>query len=186
MHDEEEELAREASDNGPYAGTDASNKKKKMEARTRLFLLHKRRLFMKIVSIVGQNDVEDVLQNTHMRLLNCLYDYYQGTPPIVFLLRVALTESLGLLRKRKIWGLTIDPDRGQEPVGTVKTADSVAMSIREGLGKLDEKLRRVLELRFYEDMGYAEIGDVLGISITTAWNRCQQGLNILRGFLDGG
>lgn len=59
--------------------------------------------------------------------------------------------------------LVMDGDRNREPVDVAETASDRAL-LASVVGRLDERDRTVLFLRFYEDRTQAEIGDLFGVA----------------------
>ncbi len=46
--------------------------------------------------------------------------------------------------------------------------------------------RRVLLLRYYGDLSFSEIAEIVGCPLSTALSHCRRGLLTLRGLLDKG
>ncbi len=59
-----------------------------------------------------------------------------------------------------------------------------ASELAAGLEQLDEELREVVVARIWGGLGFAEIGEMLGQSISTAFRRFQSGLTALRRILE--
>jgi len=54
-----------------------------------------------------------------------------------------------------------------------------------GLAQLDDELREVVVARIWGGLGFAEIGEMLNLSTSTAFRRFEAGLSALRGILEG-
>lgn len=57
-------------------------------------------------------------------------------------------------------------------------------AVREGLGKLDERLKRPIEMFYYEKLSYKEIADKLDLPIGTVMSRIARGKVYLKRELD--
>jgi RNA polymerase sigma-70 factor (ECF subfamily) len=58
-------------------------------------------------------------------------------------------------------------------------------AVREGLGKLDDRLKRPIEMFYYERLSYKEIADKLELPIGTVMSRIARGKVYLKRELDG-
>jgi len=74
------------------------------------------------------------------------------------------------------------PTAGGAPAAEETFVESVAL--REALSRLDERTRRLLLLRFFEDRTQAEVGERLGVSQVQVSRLERQALLRLRGILD--
>lgn len=81
-------------------------------------------------------------------------------------------QRLAVLRQRDL--------AGSRPPGDVTEIDETW----EALGQLSTPRRTVLVLRFYEDLSYQEIADLLGCSAATVRSRVRRALIDLRKELD--
>ncbi|MEN6389940.1 MAG: sigma-70 family RNA polymerase sigma factor [Syntrophomonas sp.] len=99
----------------------------------------------------------------------------QGFKP--WLMKVVYNHCLDLLRRRKTWQgllprLLRYSQAGLEPDPAQAAADAEEQIIvRQALLKLPEKERAALVLRYYQDLSYDEISEVLGVaaSLVGTW-----------------
>ncbi len=89
-----------------------------------------------------------------------------------WLVRILINASHDMLRKRK---RTAALDRLPEPAEAFPD-----FNLSEALGRLPEKLRMPLMLRFSENMTYQEISRVLHIPVPTVQSRLRKGKEWLR------
>jgi RNA polymerase sigma-70 factor (ECF subfamily) len=88
--------------------------------------------------------------------LNCLRSR-QRRPPIAL-----RTQDSGPLGARPAEQLVRDPRSG--PMGKIQRQELTTV-IRQALDNLNERQRMAVVLNKFEDMGYAEIGEVMGLSV---------------------
>jgi RNA polymerase sigma factor (sigma-70 family) len=121
---------------------------------------------------------------------------WQRHHPLQAYLRTVVTRLVWdqLSRLRPAWEvLDDDPSSaagsGGEPWDTAPTpeeevvANEVGWIVRDALGRLDTRHCRILELRFFKDLNYREIAEVLGITCSNAGVRINRALARLKAAL---
>jgi RNA polymerase sigma-70 factor, ECF subfamily len=127
--------------------------------------LHSRRLLAIARGILGsQAAAEDAFQQA---LLN-LYQHrerYDWSQPVGLLRRTVVNESLRMLRAPRMSLVADDHPGGWEsPLGGLIDREAVEM-VRKMIAQLPEHFRAALILCEYENLSYAEIADMLEVSI---------------------
>jgi RNA polymerase sigma-70 factor (ECF subfamily) len=79
----------------------------------------------------------------------------------------------------------IDVPDAAEPIDEVLNAAEIRARVETAIAALPPGCRRVLELRWYEQLSYAEIADVLGISIKGVENQLARARKTLRAAIAG-
>lgn len=123
---------------------------------------------------------EDVAQETFIRAWQ-RWDTYRGAAPVrIWLLRIAHNVAVSTLRS--IHEEAHDPDTLPD-----RYADAVApvvesrMAVIEALSRLDPLSRSVVVLREMEGLSYAEIGEILEVSLPTVKTRLFRARALLQG-----
>lgn len=126
--------------------------------------LHSRRLLAIARAIVGPSGAEDVVQQA----LTNLYQHrrrYDWRDPAGLLRRTVVNESLRVLRHPRMAGVPDNQPGGtQSPAASVMDRETVEQ-VRLAIAQLPEHFRAALVLCEYEGMSYAEIAEVLDISV---------------------
>lgn len=126
-------------------------------------------LYWKIRGIVQQHDdADDILQNTFMKAWKNIDDFHGNSRLYTWLYRIAINESLDFLRRKKPQNaISADVDIS---VANRLMADeyfdgnrSQAL-LQEAISTLPDVQRTVFTLRYYEEMKYAEMSQLLKTS----------------------
>lgn len=126
-------------------------------------------LYWKIRRIVlNHEDADDVLQNTFVKAWINLDDFQQLSKLSTWLYRIAVNESLDLLRKRKKEADVLSDDSidlaDRLMADTYFDGDETQARLQAAIAKLPYVQRTVFTLRYYDNMKYSEISQVLGTS----------------------
>ncbi|MBP3711415.1 MAG: sigma-70 family RNA polymerase sigma factor [Bacteroidaceae bacterium] len=118
--------------------------------------------------VVVHDDADDVLQNTFIKAWSAL-DSFRGESRLqTWLFRIAINESLNHLSKKK-QALSLDQTEGN--IANTLASDSyfdgdeVQRQFQEAIGTLPEKQRLVFNLKYFDEMKYEDMSDMLGTSI---------------------
>lgn len=127
-------------------------------------------LYWKIRSIViTHDDADDVLQNTFLKAWKGL-DKFQGKSQLsTWLYRIAINEALESLRRKRSAVVTGSED-------TLHLADSLLADeyfdgdrgqalLQEAIATLPDVQRLVFTLRYFDEMKYSDMSELLGTSV---------------------
>ncbi len=127
-------------------------------------------LYWKIRHIVlTHEDADDVLQNTFLKAWNNLETFRNDSKISTWLYRIAINESLDFVRKKKL-RQNLNADIGNNDVANMLTADSyfdgdeTAAMLQEAIDTLPDVQRTVFNLKYFDDMKYREISNILKTS----------------------
>ncbi len=136
-----------------------------------------------------QYDGEDLVQQTFLRLYRYRKRYKPTAKVTTFLFLLARQVWIDELRRRKRFtrlkeGLTAEiRTEAYEPAAAEGLTTGV-MDLPQALARLPEGLRQVVELGVYQELPYAEIGQILKIPVGTVKSRMFHALAKLRLFLE--
>ncbi|TWU39870.1 ECF RNA polymerase sigma factor SigE [Novipirellula aureliae] len=143
------------------------------------------RVFRLMVRMVGQQDADDLTQQTFVRAFTKL-DQFNGESKFeTWLYRLATNEALQHLRRekhRRTKELVVEP--------TARHIDQVeqyerAATVRTALDRLDPELRAIFTLKEESGLSYQEIAVTLGIPEGTVGSRLNRARRELRTLIDG-
>lgn len=120
--------------------------------------------------VVSHDDANDILQNTFIKAWMNI-DYFRGEAKMsTWLYRIALNECLTFLNKQRASNqLSID-DPHIEMIEKLETApyfdgDETQKIFLKAVHALPEKQQMVFNLKYFKEMKYEEISEILGTSI---------------------
>lgn len=119
--------------------------------------------------VLSHDDANDLVQETFIKAWNSL-DTFRGEAHIsTWLYRIAINETLTFLKKRQIETVPIDSDE-YDIAGTIESdayfcGDSTDILFRKAIETLPEKQRLVFNMKYFDEMKYEEMSDILGTSI---------------------
>ena len=133
--------------------------------------LYSEPLYWQIRRLVqNHDDADDILQNTFMKAWQSIENFRGEAKLGTWLYKIAINESLSFLeRERKRRHLSLD-DQEAEMVQQIAGApdfdgDELARHLNEAVAMLPEKQRIVFNMKYFDDMKYEEISEILGTSV---------------------
>jgi len=136
---------------------------------------------------IGQQDLtNDLTQQTFLKAMLALSNFRsRGLPFRAWLYRIALNELRMHWRKKK--EISMDLEWAQlEPLAEecgVAQQEAEMRMITDGLQHLNEDQARLIELRYFDELSFAELGHVLGLGEDAAKMRTHRALGQLRAYL---
>lgn len=127
------------------------------------------RLYTQIRRIVlTHEDADDILQNTFLKAWNNL-SYFRGEAKLsTWLYRIAFNESLTFLQQQKNHLPIDDPEANvcnRLMADEYFDGDEGEALFQEAVSQLPEKQRIVFNLKYFDDLKYEEISDILGTTV---------------------
>ena len=119
--------------------------------------------------VLNHDDANDLLQNTFMKAWNGL-DNFRGDSQIsTWLYRIATNETLTFLSNKKNNSISIS-DIEDNIIQNLQSdpyfdGDKVQLLLQQAILKLPEKQRLVFNMRFYDEMPYEEMSEILETSV---------------------
>lgn len=118
--------------------------------------------------VLNHDDADDVLQNTFVKAWMAL-DQFRGDSKISsWLYRIATNEALSFLERKKISNISMDDATN---VATTLMCDpyfdgdETAAQLQEAISTLPEKQRLVFNMKYFQEMKYEDMSDILGTSV---------------------
>lgn len=117
--------------------------------------------------VLTHDDTDDVVQNTFLKAWNALGSFEGESKVLTWLSRIAINEALDLLRKNKR-RLTVSDE--EPSVASSLLADSyfdgteTEALLQEAIAQLPDVQRTVFQLRYFDELKYSDISEMLGTS----------------------
>ncbi len=149
-----------------------------------LYRAHQRRVFSVALNFFGGNaaSAEDVAQQVFLKIFNKLGDFRADAEFTTWVYRVTINACIDEQRRTRRF-FSIENFLGE--LRTKKTPDEtverreVADEVQKAIGKLKEKYRLPILLKYSEGLSYEEIAKVLDCSIGTISSRLNRGHKML-------
>jgi len=131
------------------------------------------RLYWHVRTMVGSHeDADDLIQEIYIKIWNALPSFRGEAQLYTWLYRIATNETLNYLRRKKIQSLlSLDAMEGaadhlvsQDPFFD---GDAAEAKLCSAILKLPPRQRAVFTMRYYEDMSYEQISQILGTSVSS-------------------
>ena len=117
--------------------------------------------------VLTHEDANDVLQNTFLKAWNAYDTFNRDSKLSTWLTRIAINESLDLLRRNKYMASEAAEDlsvaKGLMADDYFDGNETEAM-LQEAIAQLPEVQRTVFTLRYYDEMKYSDISKILNTS----------------------
>jgi RNA polymerase sigma-70 factor (ECF subfamily) len=134
---------------------------------------YQKKLLAYVRRLIGTNDeAEDLLQNVFVKVFEHLADFDAKRKFSPWIYRIAHNEAVNYLKKKSYRRLVAweEITNTKENVGNAEAGgsseeaqirDEARIGIRKALNTLPKKYREILQLRYYLDKSYSEIGRLL-------------------------
>jgi RNA polymerase sigma-70 factor, ECF subfamily len=125
----------------------------------------------------------DLTQQTFLKAMLALGRYEpRGLPFRAWLYRIAMNELRMYWRKRKEVVIDLGREEARHLGGAMGMPDDEGHleKLARAMALLDERKAQLIELRYFDGLGFAELGQVLGIGEDAAKMRTHRALDHLR------
>ena len=118
----------------------------------------------------NHDDANDLLQNTFMKAWGAIENFRGDAKLSTWLHKIAINESITFLEKeRKRLNISLD-DEESYLINTIEAdsnidGDELALKLRKAIASLPEKQRLVFNMKYYDEMKYEEMSEILGTSV---------------------
>lgn len=132
---------------------------------------YKERLYWHIRRIVlNHDDADDVLQNTFIKVYRGIGNFKGDSKLYSWLYRIATNESLTFLKQRQRKTGITDQEMKEQMLGTLEAdvhfdGDEIQLKLQKALASLPEKQKLVFNMKYFQEMKYDEISDILETSV---------------------
>ena len=119
--------------------------------------------------VLSHDDADEVLQNTFLKAWMGLDGFRAESKLSTWLFRIANNETLNFL-ERKRQALSIDDEATAGVAARLESdpyfdGDETALQLQQAVAQLPDKQRQVFNLKYYEEMKYEDMSDMLGTSV---------------------
>lgn len=134
--------------------------------------------------VIAHEDTDDLLQNTFIKVYQNL-KYFEGKSSLYsWMYRIAVNEALNFLRRSKKWSkLDIEEIVEEFKSDPYFDGDLAYQKLLIALNHLPEKQALVFQLKYFDNMKYEEIAEILGGTIGSLKASYHHAVKKIEGFL---
>lgn len=147
------------------------NPKTQNTAFQKLLRDYQRPLYNHIRNIVlNHDDADDVLQNTFIKVFKYLKDFKGDSKLFSWMYRIATNEAITFInQKAKRNGTTSEALQTRNienlKADTYFDGNEIQIKLQKAIALLPEKQQLVFKMRYYEEIKYEDMSEILGTSV---------------------
>src|SRR5690606_17766391 len=119
--------------------------------------------------VVNHDDADDLVQETFIKVWKNLHNFRSDSQLYTWLYRIATNECITFLNRKKLKNnISLDdsPDLSNTLAeGSYFNGDKAQLKLQQALLTLPEKQRLVFNMKYFDDLKYEEISQLLGTSV---------------------
>ena len=120
--------------------------------------------------VIDHDDTDDILQNVFIKAFNGLSSFREDSKIFTWLYRIATNECITFLNNKKkrffIPMVDVENQLSQNLENdSYFNGDRIQMRLQQAILTLPEKQRLVFNMKYYEDMKYEDMSEILGTSV---------------------
>ena len=120
--------------------------------------------------VIDHADTDDVVQNIFIKVWNNLDSFREDSKLFTWLYRIAVNESLSFLKSKQLRSYLSLSSPEAMMVRSLQDdpyfdGQEIQKLLKEAIIRLPKKQQLVFNMRFYDDLSYDEISEILGTSV---------------------
>ena len=136
-----------------------------------LIAQYSRPLYSHIRNIaLNHDDTDDILQNTFIKVFNNLKNFKGESKLFSWMYRIATNEALTFINQRAKKSGISNEDVQKKAIDNLEAdiyfeGEDIQLKLQKGIALLPEKQQLVFKMRYFEELKYEEISEILGTSV---------------------
>lgn len=140
--------------------------------------------------VIDHDDADDVTQNTFIKVWGNLENFREDSKLFTWIFKIATNEALAFLKRkrtRSFFSLNDVEKEFSEKIteGEWFSGTDIERKLQLALLQLPEKQRIVFNMKYYDDMKYEEISEILGTSVGALKASYHHAVKKIEKFLEG-
>lgn len=120
--------------------------------------------------VIDHDDADDLVQETFIKVWKNLANFRSESQLYTWIYRIATNESITFLNKKKLKNNISLDDINTELADSLTSSsyfdgDKAQRKLQEAILTLPDKQRIIFNMKYFDDMKYDEISEVLGTSV---------------------
>lgn len=132
--------------------------------------LYKERLYWHIRNMVKDHqDTDDILQNTFIKIFQNIGKFKGDSQLYSWMYRIATNESMTFLNSKSKRLHLSSQELQDNLIENLESdvyfeGDEIQLKLQKAIAKLPQKQQKVFNMKYFEELKYKEISDILGTS----------------------
>lgn len=128
------------------------------------------RLYWHIRRMVNSHeDADDILQNSLVKVWNSLDSFRGDSQLYTWLYKIATNETISFLKKERLRRFLSLESKESASAANVEAdrlfnGDKVQAALQNAIGKLPPRQRAVFKMRYFDELKYEEMAEILDLS----------------------
>jgi RNA polymerase sigma factor (sigma-70 family) len=140
--------------------------------------------------VILHDDADDVIQNTFLKVWGGLENFREDSQLFTWLYRIATNEALTFLKKKKTKFFLPLVDVEQQLASSLESSphingNDIQIKLQKAILTLPEKQRVVFNMKYFEEMKYEDMSEVLGTSVGALKASYHHAVKKIEKFFDG-
>lgn len=120
--------------------------------------------------VIDHDDADDIVQETFVKVWKNLHNFRSDSQLYTWIYRIATNESITFLNKKKNRNNISLDEINSELAETLSSSsyfdgDKIQRKLQQAILTLPEKQRIIFNMKYFDDMKYEEISEVLGTTV---------------------
>ena len=120
--------------------------------------------------VVNHDDADDLVQDTFYKVWKYLDDFREDSKIFTWIYRIATNETIAFIKKQKLkYALILNSYErkleNQLADDNFFSANEIQLKFQKALLALPEKQRMVFNMKYFDELKYEEISEILGTSV---------------------
>jgi len=120
--------------------------------------------------VLDHEDADDLVQDTFVKVWRNLRKFREESTLYTWIYKIATNETLSFLQKKKLKYVLRTGNLENQLATQIKDdsyfdGDEIQLKLQKAILTLPEKQRLVFNMKYFEDMKYEDMSEVLGTSV---------------------
>ncbi len=120
--------------------------------------------------VLNHDDAHDVIQNTFLKVFRHLPNFKGDSKLFSWMYRIATNEAIDFISaKAKRNGISnseyLEKEIEKLPADVYFEGDEIQLKLQKAIAKLPEKQQLVFKMKYFEELKYEEMSEILGTSV---------------------
>jgi RNA polymerase sigma factor (sigma-70 family) len=120
--------------------------------------------------VINHQDADDVVQNVFIKVWKNLSTFREDSKLFTWIYRIAINESMSFLKSKRLRVFISFDSQEASLLRSLSddnffSGDHIQKKLQEAIIRLPSKQRIVFNMRYYDELSYEEMSDILGTSV---------------------